>query len=60
MPPVVNGESSGTTALPSSGLMIGAASDVGHLLQFVAGAQGPLSGQNDDLLAGVEQLRRRS
>ena len=41
MPPVVYGLSSGTTALPSSGLTIGAADLVGQLQHLAAGARQP-------------------
>ena len=58
MPPVVSGWSSGTTALPSSALTIGAPSSSRQLEQFVARAERALAREDRDALAAVQDLER--
>ena len=58
MPPVVYGQSSGTTALPSSGLTIGPPTFSASCTSSSRGTQGAPAGEDDDLLAGVDARRR--
>src|SRR5581483_6834389 len=48
----------GHTSLPENGLGDGRAEDFRHLLEFLPRAQRAPAGENDRLLAGVEQRRR--
>ena len=52
IPPVVNGESSGSTALPSSALATGAPSMSASCVNLFARVQRALAGQYRDLAAG--------
>ena len=58
MPPVVYGLSSGTAALPSSALTIGAPSFSASCSSSSPRAQRAVAGEDGDLLAGVEDVGR--
>ncbi len=60
MPPVVNGLSSGTTALPSSGLTIGPRDLVGELQDLVARAEAAAAGEDGDARSRIDQVGGRA
>src|SRR6266852_6429289 len=57
IPPVVKGESLGSTALPSSASAIGAPSTVGAASDLLVGAERALTGQYSDTRSSVAHRR---